>query len=63
MSEELKNAIEILVAALREDADYRRSWKDNIAMAVKDSDSTFKSLHEIANEGAERFLNLLCHVQ
>ena len=32
----LIEAIEIVCQALREDKDYYRSWKDNIAMAFKD---------------------------
>lgn len=71
----LKEAIETLTKALKEDGDYRRSWSANIAMSYKDETSrwlhnnrpTFKeeveeevNIHEIANNAAENFLDLLC---
>jgi len=73
MNIELKLAVQELVTALRTDEDYRRAWKDNIAMAFKDEfwstctthehldlmDS--ESLHEIANKASENFLKLLCN--
>jgi len=56
---ELSEAVKILVKALNKDPDYRRSWKANIAMGFKDAYSEEKTIHEIANEGADRFLNIL----
>jgi hypothetical protein len=71
MNTELKLAVQELGKALNSDEDYRRAWKDNIAMAFKDEfwrtcttqqdldlmDS--EVLHEIANKAAENFLYLL----
>lgn len=44
---------------LRVDEDMFRSYKDNIAMAFKDSFDESKSLHENANIAAENFLKQL----
>ena len=63
----LIEAIEIVCQALREDKDYYRSWKDNIAMAFKDecsrnldeTDIEGYDLHIIANKAADNFLKLL----
>ncbi len=60
---------------LRKDDDYRRAWKDNIAMAFKDefhrasirnkdgdmNEYIFfdNGVHEIANTAADNFLNML----
>ena len=68
---ELKEAIETLCNALREDkseGSYYYSWQANIAMSFKDeynrvnknhlSTSDYE-IHHIANKAAENFLNLL----
>lgn len=60
----LIEAIEIVCQALREDKDYYRSWKDNIAMAFKDEyngtlDCGKEFIHQIANNAADNFLKLL----
>lgn len=60
-----------LTKALQSDPEYRRGWKDNIAMAFKDECARHKKktgkqslwsseIHEIANKAAENFLKLLC---
>jgi hypothetical protein len=59
---ELSDAIAVLVKALKNAPDLRRAWKDNIAMAMKDSYAPYRSIHDVANEGAERFLDILCRV-
>lgn len=59
-----KSAVEELVKNLKEDPDYRYTWKSNIAMAFKDEynrSSKGKSIHEIANSAADCFLELLCN--
>jgi hypothetical protein len=67
----LKEAVETLTKALKEDEEYRRSWSANIAMNFKDeywkiynfdgaSENEFIEIHEIANNAAENFLDLLC---
>jgi hypothetical protein len=58
-------AMKVLINAFKTDEDYRRSWKDNIAMSFKDEYSrtpeVFKhDIHTIANMAADNFLNLLC---
>lgn len=64
----MKSIIFDLIKELKEDPEYRRTWKDNIAMAFKDEycrtnlwfAPTRNEIHEIANNAAENFLNLLC---
>lgn len=67
----LREALLVLVNKLKNDEDYRRSWKDNIAMAYKDNEDwyiqqtgkknlTKEDRHIIANNAAEYFLKLLC---
>lgn len=63
MAEETKQAVETLVKALKEDPDYRESWKANIAMAFKDAydnADVMDEIHTIANTAADNFLNILC---
>ncbi len=60
----LQEAVEVLCKALKENEDYYRSWKANIAMAFKDEYSrtpeVFKhDIHTIANEAADNFLKQL----
>lgn len=71
MENKVKEAVETLCAALKEDAGYYYSWQANIAMAFKDefwrTCSTHQhldlmddeSLHIIANKGADNFLKQL----
>lgn len=71
MDKKLKDAVDTLVAALSEDksdGSYYYSWQANIAMAFKDEGGLFtynnltpELLHKIANDGAKRFLDILCH--
>ena len=59
-----------LVKALKNDLDYRITWKANIAMAFKDKwqgavnfdgpPITSEAIHKIANDAADYFLNNLC---
>ena len=75
--DELSVAVATLCKYLREDADYFRSWKDNIAMAFKDEydfeyaringevldgGDLLPSIHEVANSAARNFLSLLIYV-
>lgn len=66
----LKEAVEVLCKALKEDEDYYRSWSANIAMAFKDeyikaydkSPLTWETdldLHVVANNAADNFLKQL----
>lgn len=66
----LKKAIKILIKGLRGDKDFYYGWQANIAMAFKDKYYNYKKkknkrwlnqkdIHEIANESAKEFLNLL----
>ena len=58
-----EEAVKKLISELREDPDYRRSWKDNISVCFQDQYSWDKShyyIREIANRAADNFLNLLC---
>lgn len=66
-----KNAILKITTELKNDKEYRESWKSNIAMAYKDCEYWYrrktgkKSLnkqdkHIIANNAAEHFIKLLC---
>jgi hypothetical protein len=70
MKNELKDAIQVLAKALREDREYYEAWQANIAMAFKDNVHWYitkykveclgaEAYHEIANKSAEYFLNLL----
>ena len=67
METKLKQAVETLVEALKTDEDYRRSWKDGMAMAFHDtyyskgkSKLSGQELHDVFNEASNNFLNLLC---
>lgn len=72
MNDELKNAVEVICKALREDkseGSYYYSWQANISMAFKDvcdrdgcidkSNIPFSKIHEMANTAAKNFLDLL----
>jgi hypothetical protein len=65
---ELKEAVEALCKALKEDEDYYRSWSANIAMAFKDEfrrligdliDPDEEQIHVVANNAADNFLKQL----
>ena len=57
----VKEAISKITTELKNDTDYRESWKANIAMAYKDCERWYKEdAHVIANDAAEHFLKLLC---
>lgn len=70
MSGTLKSALAVVTANLKKDKEYRESWKANIAMAFKDRVAKHKNdnpgdviemdVHEVANDAAENFLQLLC---
>lgn len=76
--DELSVALSTLCKYLREDKDYFYSWQANIAVAFQDEyqrqyeDANGKILdaekditppiHEVANEAAKNFLNLLIYV-
>lgn len=67
----IKEAVEILIEALKKDEGYRISWQANIAMVFKDEFSNFSDskigfislddVHVIANKASDNFLNLLCN--
>ena len=67
MDSKLKDAVEILVQALKTDEGYRIGWQANIAMAFKDEYNrnrlkykTKQDIHTIANNASDNFLDLLC---
>ena len=72
MDDKLKEAVSVLVEALKTDESYRIGWQANIAMTFKDEFwrtcrtrqhldlMDEESLHEIANKASNNFLNLLC---
>ena len=69
MDNKVKEAVNILVEALKIDESYRIGWQANIAMAFKDeftrTNPDLKSTSEyelsiIANQASNNFLNLLC---
>ena len=53
-----EDALNTLVAALRNDPDYAWNWHCNVAMTAFDAGCP----HDIANEGAARFMQLLAGV-
>jgi serine/threonine protein kinase len=67
---DIKEAIDTITKALREDPEYRISWVANIAIQFKDRASvqtvdglcmmTSDEVHSMANEAAEGFISLLC---
>jgi hypothetical protein len=71
MDKKLKDAVDTLVAAISEDkseGSYYYAWQANIAMAIKDEADIYMGnvltpqlLHQIANDGAKRFLDQLCY--
>lgn len=67
----IEEALLKITTELTNDAEYRESWKANIAMSYKDCEHWYKQKtgkkqfnnedrHIIANEAAEYFLKLLC---
>lgn len=64
MSDELQNAVKVLVKHLREDEGYRISWVANIAVPFQNAfheHHRTKGVHEISNIAANMFLDLLCY--
>lgn len=68
MENKLKEAVEVLCKALKEDNDYYRSWSSNIAMSFKDEfrrligdlvDPDEEQIHVVANNAADNFLKEL----
>lgn len=58
-----KEAVEHLCSELLKDSGYYDSWKANIAMSFKDEfyrSYLNKGIHEISNNAAENFLDMLC---
>ncbi len=71
MSKKVKEAVQVIVAALKNDSDYRRAWRDNISICMQDEfeswcrvkgprDRASDYIQQISNEGADRFLDMLC---
>jgi hypothetical protein len=67
MDSKLKEAVEVLVNALKTDEGYRIGWQSNIAMAFHDtyyskgkSKLNGQELHDVFNEASENFINQLC---
>lgn len=64
----LKEAVSVLTKHLKEDENYRMTWRANIAMAFQDEYTRHQdepsgqkaSIHEISNKAAENFLDVLC---
>ena len=66
----IKEAVETLIQALKDDPQYYYSWQANIAMAfydvfiedgaLCDRESHRERVHESCNKAAKNFLNLLC---
>ena len=66
MSNETKEAMQVLRTAIHNDEGYAISWHANIAMACYDSipedHSHHEDRHKIANEAAERFMKLAFNI-
>lgn len=73
MDNKIKDALDILIQALKEYEGYRIGWQANIAMAFKDEcykefstnlyteyGDAEENIHEIANKASNNFLNTLC---
>ncbi len=60
----ISKAVEILQDELLKDKEYHYAWQSNIAMSFIDAFPKdimeYDKLHKLANEGAERFLRVLC---
>ncbi len=62
----IKKEMNVLRKTLRKDADYYLGWQSNIAMSFFDEAKRKKvkvssaTLHEVCNNAAKNFLNLLC---
>jgi hypothetical protein len=63
ISKEFTAAFDLMVKELRDDQQYYYAWQSNIAMQFQDEMSNkgyrFPDLHEISNNAAKNFLNLL----
>ena len=55
----IKKEMDVLIHKLNSDADYRRSWVDNIAVCAQDEGVS----HDVSNRAAERFLDVLTRDQ
>lgn len=61
MSKPIKEAVNTLRAAFRDDPAFARSWHDNLAMSFFDAqihDEGASTPHAVANDGATRFMKL-----
>lgn len=62
----VSDAVATVIHALKTDEGYRQGWKANIAMSFLDEyknaviHGSEKTLHQIANDAADRFLEMLC---
>jgi hypothetical protein len=60
-----KEAVVHLVSELKKDEGYYMSWQANIAMQFKDECKrqgvTLPGIHEISNNAAKNFIDLLCY--
>ena len=67
MDNSVSDAVKILTRALNDDLNFRETYKANIAMAFYDEfveqaqPNHGLDIHDIANKGAERFLNQWCN--
>lgn len=65
-SPHLKLAISVLIEALKNDPDYRRAWKDNLAVAYTkayENAEMMDSEWDIANAAAYLFLDTLTKIE
>lgn len=63
----IQSAMQQVIEALKSDEGYFISWQANIAMAFKDElakrgKTVDSEMHEIANQAAKNFLNLLTYI-
>jgi len=65
----ISKAVKILTTAIKNDPDLRQAYRANIAMAFVDEvngqpgfeEVPYDTLHQAANEAADRFLSNWCH--
>jgi hypothetical protein len=59
--DEIKDAMKVIIAGLLQDAEYRLSWKANIALCMFDALRNYddSSPLDICNKAAEDFLKIL----
>ena len=69
MSTEIEDAVDTLKRAFKSDPAFAHGWHCNIAMAFYDSfpederDDTTRGCHQMANEGATRFMKMAFDVE